>query len=52
MTDDIALDEKRVYGDRRDRTVAYAAPEHAADGCGGWRSRALGVRGVVGLAVS
>ncbi len=25
MTDDITLDEKRVYGDRRDRTVAFVA---------------------------
>ncbi len=27
MSDDIALDEKRVYGDRRDRTVAFVAAE-------------------------
>lgn len=48
---DIAYGES-LYAVTADGTVSvYAAPELTPDGQGGWRSRALGVRNVVGLAV-
>ncbi|WP_302082201.1 HVO_0234 family beta-propeller protein [Salinibaculum rarum] len=48
---DIAYGES-LYAVTADGTVfVYAAPELTPDGQGGWRSRALGVRKVVGLAV-
>jgi hypothetical protein len=41
-----------LYGVTADGTVlVYATPERSPDGQGGWRSRALGVREVAGLAV-
>lgn len=41
-----------LYGATADGTfLVYAAPELAPDGHGGWRSRALGVREVTGVAV-
>lgn len=48
---DIAHGES-LYAVTADGTVfVYAAPDLTPDGQGGWRSRALGVRNVVGLAV-
>jgi hypothetical protein len=48
---DVAVSEA-VYAVTEDGTVLVNAdPERTADGAGGWRTRALGVRPVTGLAV-